>query len=57
MTMICVTHEISFARQVADRVIFMALGEIIEQAEPELFFSDPTHQRTRDFLGQILAKH
>ena len=57
MTMICVTHEMGFARQVADRVIFMALGEIVEQAEPDVFFSNPTHQRTRDFLGQILAKH
>jgi polar amino acid transport system ATP-binding protein len=57
MIMICVTHEMGFARQVADRVIFMAQGEIIEQAEPELFFTSPRHQRTRDFLGQILARH
>ena len=46
-----------FARQVADRVIFMAKGEIIEEAEPETFFRNPQHQRTRDFLGQILSGH
>ena len=57
MTMICVTHEMGFARQVADRVIFMAKGEIIEEAEPETFFRNPQHQRTRDFLGQILSGH
>jgi polar amino acid transport system ATP-binding protein len=57
MTMICVTHEMGFAQQVADRVIFMALGEIIEEAEPGIFFRNPQHQRTRDFLGQILNKH
>ncbi len=57
MTMICVTHEMGFARQVADRVIFMANGELVEQAPPEVFFRNPTQQRTRDFLGQILAQH
>jgi len=57
MTMICVTHEMGFARQVADRVIFMANGELVEQAAPEVFFRNPTQQRTRDFLGQILAQH
>ncbi len=57
MTMICVTHEMGFARQVADRVIFMAKGEIIEEAEPETFFRNPRHPRTRDFLGQILSGH
>jgi polar amino acid transport system ATP-binding protein len=57
MTMICVTHEMGFAQQVADRVIFMAKGEIIEEAEPGVFFRNPQHQRTRDFLGQILTKH
>jgi polar amino acid transport system ATP-binding protein len=57
MTMICVTHEMGFARQVADRVIFMAKGEIVEEADPEVFFSNPQHQRTRDFLGQILTRH
>lgn len=57
MTMICVTHEMGFARQVADRVVFMAKGGIVEQAPPQQFFTAPQHQRTRDFLGQILACH
>ena len=55
--MICVTHEMGFARQVADRVVFMSEGEIIEEGPPEEFFSDPKHQRTRTFLGEILAHH
>jgi polar amino acid transport system ATP-binding protein len=55
MTMVCVTHEMGFARQVADRVIFMASGEIIEEGKPEDFFQNPTHPRTRAFLGEILA--
>jgi len=54
MTMICVTHEMGFARQVADRVIFMDAGQIIEMNEPEAFFSAPQHERTRLFLSQIL---
>ncbi|NYT86514.1 amino acid ABC transporter ATP-binding protein [Pusillimonas harenae] len=54
MTMLCVTHEMGFARSVADRVIFMADGTIIEQSPPEQFFSNPTHEKTRKFLGQIL---
>ena len=57
MTMICVTHEMGFARQVADRVVFMAGGRIIEEAPPAVFFSAPQHQRTRDFLGLILSQH
>ncbi len=57
MTMICVTHEMGFARQVADRVIFMAEGQIIEENDPESFFKNPTHERTRAFLGEILAHH
>jgi len=57
MTMICVTHEMGFARQVADRVIFMSDGEIIEEDEPEAFFRNPRHERTRAFLGEILAHH
>ena len=57
MTMICVTHEMGFARQVADRVIFMADGQIVEEAEPNTFFRDPQHPRTRAFLGEILAHH
>jgi polar amino acid transport system ATP-binding protein len=55
MTMLCVTHEMGFARSVADRVIFMAAGKIIEQAPPEEFFSRPQHETTRNFLGQILS--
>jgi polar amino acid transport system ATP-binding protein len=54
MTMLCVTHEMGFARSVADRVIFMADGKIIEQAPPQQFFSNPQHETTRNFLGQIL---
>ncbi len=54
MTMICVTHEMGFARTVANRVIFMDGGEIIEQNEPEGFFNDPKSERTRLFLSQIL---
>ena len=57
MTMICVPHEMGFARQVADRVIFMAGGAIVEEAPPEAFFSAPRHERTRKFLGEILQKH
>ena len=55
MTMICVTHEMGFARQVADRVVFMADGEIVEIGNPEEFFENPRHDRTRAFLGQILG--
>ncbi len=55
MTMLCVTHEMGFARTVADRVIFMDGGEIIEENEPEPFFSNPRHDRTKLFLSQILA--
>jgi general L-amino acid transport system ATP-binding protein len=54
MTMICVTHEMGFARQVADRVIFMDQGQIVEQNPPEEFFGNPQHERTRTFLSQIL---
>ncbi|WP_311195685.1 amino acid ABC transporter ATP-binding protein [Aestuariispira ectoiniformans] len=54
MTMICVTHEMGFARQVADRVIFMDAGEVIEENTPDAFFNHPQHQRTRLFLSQIL---
>ncbi|RJF78357.1 amino acid ABC transporter ATP-binding protein [Azospirillum cavernae] len=57
MTMVCVTHEMGFARQVADRVIFMAEGQILEEAEPESFFRAPKHPRARSFLGEILAHH
>ena len=54
MTMICVTHEMGFARQVADRIIFMDQGEIIEQNAPEPFFNNPQSDRTQLFLHQIL---
>jgi general L-amino acid transport system ATP-binding protein len=55
MTMICVTHEMGFARSVADRVIFMDAGEIVEMDTPEEFFAHPKNERTRAFLGQILS--
>jgi general L-amino acid transport system ATP-binding protein len=55
MTMLVVTHEMNFARQVADRVIFMDGGEIVEMNEPQAFFSNPQHERTRLFLSQILG--
>ena len=55
MTMICVTHEMGFARSVADRVIFMDQGEIVEEAEPEEFFKNPKNARTKAFLSQILT--
>ena len=54
MTMLCVTHEMGFARKVADRVIFMDQGEIIEMNEPEEFFNNPQSERTKLFLSQIL---
>jgi general L-amino acid transport system ATP-binding protein len=54
MTMLCVTHEMGFARQVADRVVFMDRGEIVEVNTPEEFFSRPQHERTKLFLSQIL---
>ncbi len=54
MTMLCVTHEMGFARTVADRVIFMDRGEIVEQAPPQVFFDNPQNERTKLFLGQIL---
>ena len=54
MTMLVVTHEMGFARTVADRIIFMDDGEIVEEAEPEVFFRNPRSERTRLFLGQIL---
>jgi polar amino acid transport system ATP-binding protein len=57
MTMICVTHEMGFARQVADRVVFMANGSIVEEAPPAEFFKNPSNERTRKFLGEILAGH
>jgi len=55
MTMLCVTHEMGFARQVANRVIFMDQGQIVEQNEPEEFFNNPQSERTNLFLSQILG--
>lgn len=55
MTMIVVTHEMGFARKAADRVLFMADGQIVEQAKPEEFFTNPQSDRAKDFLGKILA--
>ncbi len=55
MTMLCVTHEMGFAKTVADRVIFMDGGQIVEENEPHEFFNNPQHERTQLFLSQILA--
>ena len=55
MTMICVTHEMGFARRVADRIVFMSEGEIGEEAPPEEFFSNPRQERTKRFLADILS--
>ncbi|MFM7550931.1 MAG: amino acid ABC transporter ATP-binding protein [Cyanobacteriota bacterium] len=54
MTMVVVTHEVRFAEQVADRVVLMADGEVVEIAPPQQFFANPSHERTRRFLDQIL---
>jgi len=54
MTMICVTHEMGFAKTVADHMIFMDDGRIVERAAPYEFFENPKHKRTKVFLGQIL---
>jgi general L-amino acid transport system ATP-binding protein len=56
MTMVCVTHEMAFAREVADTMVFMDRGEIVEQAPPQEFFAAPKSERTRLFLGQILRR-
>ena len=55
MTMVVVTHEMGFARKAGDRVIFMADGAILEDTDPESFFTAPQHERAKDFLGKILA--
>jgi len=55
ITMLCVTHEMGFARSVADRVIFMDQGQIVEQNSPAEFFAHPKSERTRDFLSKILS--
>jgi polar amino acid transport system ATP-binding protein len=54
MTMVVVTHEMGFAREVGDRVIFMADGKIVEESTPELIFTSPQEERTRSFLSKIL---
>ena len=54
MTMLCVTHEMGFARKVANRVIFMDQGQIVEENTPGEFFDHPRHERTKLFLSQIL---
>jgi len=53
MTMVCVTHEMGFAREVADRVIFMDQGKVLERAQPERFFQSPEHPRAQRFLSDI----
>ena len=55
MTMVVVTHEMGFARRAADRVVFMSDGQIVEDAEPDVFFDNPQSARAKDFLGKILA--
>ncbi|MDD9951451.1 MAG: amino acid ABC transporter ATP-binding protein [Zetaproteobacteria bacterium] len=56
MTMVCVTHEMEFAKKVADRIVFMDGGRILEVATPEVFFNHPQHERTQAFLSQILKQ-
>lgn len=55
MTMLCVTHEMGFARKAADRILFMADGEVVEDTDPESFFDNPRSDRAKDFLGKILG--
>ena len=54
VTMVCVTHEMGFARQVADRVVFMDEGQVLEIASPREFFDEPRHERARSFLADLL---
>jgi general L-amino acid transport system ATP-binding protein len=54
MTMLCVTHEMGFARQVANRIVFMDVGQVVEMNSPKEFFANPQHERTKLFLSQIL---
>ncbi len=56
MTMVCVTHEMGFAKAAARRIIFMAEGKIVEEADPETFFTAPKHERTKQFLSNILGR-
>jgi glutamate transport system ATP-binding protein len=55
MTMVVVTHEMGFARRAANRVVFMSDGQIVEEATPEQFFTNPKSERAKDFLGKILS--
>jgi len=55
MTMLVVTHEMGFARRAADRVVFMADGQILEDTTPDRFFDNPTTERAKEFLGKILS--
>jgi glutamate transport system ATP-binding protein len=55
MTMIVVTHEMGFARKAADRVVFMDAGQIVEQAAPEAFFTNPRSDRAKDFLSKLIT--
>ncbi|MNN27434.1 Glutamine transport ATP-binding protein GlnQ [compost metagenome] len=55
ITMLCVTHEMGFARRVADRILFMDQGQVIEQGPPNEFFDNPRHARAKAFLSQILS--
>jgi len=54
MTMVCVTHEVGFAREVADRAVLMDDGVVVEEGPPETFFTAPQHSRTQQFLSKIL---
>jgi ABC-type polar amino acid transport system ATPase subunit len=56
MTMVVVTHEMGFARDVADRIIFMADGAVVEEGSPQAFFTDPRNERTRQFLQSVLER-
>lgn len=56
MTMLVVTHEMGFAREVADRILFMADGTIVEDTDPESFFTNPQSNRAKDFLSKILGR-
>ncbi|HEZ3884338.1 TPA: amino acid ABC transporter ATP-binding protein, partial [Neisseria meningitidis] len=55
MTMMCVTHEMGFAREVADRVLFVDKGQILEDETPEAFFTNPKHERAKQFLQQVMT--
>jgi polar amino acid transport system ATP-binding protein len=56
MTMIIVTHEMAFARDVSDRVVFMDEGSIVEQGAPDVLLTNPTHERTRAFLRRVIER-